>query len=197
MGADSAQTRARIMRAGCEIINERGYAALTFQEIAKRTGLSRPTLNYYFATRAALYDSLVDDASDVVDGCINRAKRHQEPLDRLGAFVDALVDVWHRDQVLIAFLVSARLEAGRDPALPNLTVSAIRGFLDDVVRRAIARGELPPHTEPEPIAELLHAILWGVGAWSGCGRVRNPRVVTKQLDWVLGRGLLAGAPRGI
>ncbi|MHC9292802.1 TetR/AcrR family transcriptional regulator [Mycobacterium sp. LTG2003] len=197
VGADSAQTRASIKRAGCQIINERGYAAMTFQEIAKRTGLSRPTLNYYFATRAALYDSLVEDAAGVVHQCIDQAKRHAAPLNRLGALVDALVDVWHRDPTLVAFLVSARLEAGRDPALPNTSVAAIRGFLDEVVEQAIARDELPPRTQPEPIAELLHAILWGVGAWAGCGTVPNPRLVTKQLDHMLGRGLLTDAGLGI
>ncbi|KWX25105.1 transcriptional regulator [Mycolicibacterium wolinskyi] len=197
VGADSAQTRATIKRAGCQIINERGYAALTFQEIAKRTGLSRPTLNYYFATRAALYDSLVEDAAGVVNRCIDQAGQHDAPLNRLGALVDALVDVWHRDPTMVAFLVSARLEAGRNPALPNASVSAVRGFLDDVVEHAIARDELPPHTQPGPIAELLHAILWGVGAWAGCGRVPNPRLITRQLDQVLGRGLLADAERGI
>lgn len=170
---------------------------MTFQEIAKRTGLSRPTLNYYFATRAALYDALVEDAADVVQRCVDRAKQHATPLNRFGALVDALVDVWHRDPMLIAFLVSARLEAERNPALPNASVSALRAFLDDVVAQAVARNELPPHTPPEPIAELLHAILWGVGAWVGCRSVPNPRMVTKQLDQVLGNGLLADVERGI
>jgi len=35
VGADSAETRARILRAAREVINERGYEAANFQAIAQ------------------------------------------------------------------------------------------------------------------------------------------------------------------
>jgi AcrR family transcriptional regulator len=195
VGADSAQTRARIMRAGCEIINERGFAALTFQGIAKRSGLSRPTLNYYFATREELYHALVHEGNDVVQECVAQAKRHEDPLDRLGALLEALVDVFHADPALSVFLVNARLEAERNPALPNVIATVIREFLDNVVDDAIAEGALPAHSDPEPISQLLHAMLWGVGLWCGYSTVSDAKLMTRQLRTVLGTGLLADAAR--
>jgi AcrR family transcriptional regulator len=57
IGADSTETRARILRAAREVINERGYEAANFQAIASRAGLSRPTMHYYFHTREEIYDS--------------------------------------------------------------------------------------------------------------------------------------------
>src|ERR1043165_4866703 len=98
VGADAAQTRERILHAAYEVINERGYAAAPFQEIANRSGLSRPTLNYYFASREELYSALLQQAHDVVVSCIRVAKQHEGTLDRLHSYIDALVAGWQRDQ---------------------------------------------------------------------------------------------------
>ncbi|WP_066897269.1 TetR/AcrR family transcriptional regulator [Mycolicibacterium houstonense] len=194
VGADAAQTRERIVRAAYEVINEHGYAGATFQEIAKRSGLSRPTLNYYFATREDLYGALLTQAHEVVTRCIHLAKQHEGTLDRLRAYIDAVVAVWHRDSAVVGFLVNARLEACRHPDLPAATAAATRGFLDEVVTEAIARRELPPHTERAALVELLHAMLWGVGAYTGWQRrsVDFPGIA-RQLHMVIGNGLLSGA----
>ncbi|MFV8247448.1 TetR/AcrR family transcriptional regulator [Mycolicibacterium peregrinum] len=196
VGADAAQTRERILHAAYEVINERGYAAATFQEIANRSGLSRPTLSYYFASREELYSALLQQAHDVVVSCIRVAKQHEGTLDRLHAYIDAVVEVWHRDQAVVGFLANARLEAYRHPDLPAATVAATRGFLGEVVTEAIARRELPPHTEPATLVELLYAMMWGVGAYSGWqGRPVDVPAIAKQLHQVIGNGLLSIADR--
>lgn len=198
VGADSAQTRERIVQVAYEVINERGYAATTFQEIAKRSGLSRPTLNYYFSSREELYHALLTEAHDVVSSCIHLAKQHDGPLDRLRAYIDAVVDVWHRDGALVGFLVNARLESYRHPELPAATVAATRGFLGEVIAEAVVRRELPPHTVQAPLVELLYAMLWGVGAY--CGLQHRPvdvSAIAKQLNLVIGNGLLPVAGRDL
>ncbi|MGV0812633.1 TetR/AcrR family transcriptional regulator [Mycolicibacterium boenickei] len=197
IGADAAQTRERIVRTAYEVMNERGYAATTFQEVAKRSGLSRPTLNYYFAGREDLYRALLTQAHDVVTGCIDAAKQHEGTLDQLRAYIDAVVAVWHRDRAVVGFLVNARLEACRHPDLPAATVAATRGFLGELVTGAIARRELPPHTEAATLVELLYAMLWGVGAYTGWQR-RNVDLpeIAKQLHLVIGNGLLSGVDGG-
>ncbi|MBX8688245.1 TetR/AcrR family transcriptional regulator [Mycolicibacterium porcinum] len=198
VGADAAQTRERIMQAAYEIINERGYAATTFQAIAKRSGLSRPTLNYYFASREDLYGALLQEAHEVVTSCIHTAKQHDGTLDRLHAYIDAVVAVWHRDGALVGFLVNARLESYRHPDLPAATVAATRGFLGELVTEAVDRGELPPHTERVSLVELLYAMLWGMGAY--CGWQRRPvdvPAIAKQLQSVIGNGLLSAADRDL
>lgn len=190
VGADAAQTRERIVQAAYEVINERGYAATTFQEIAKRSGLSRPTLNYYFATREDLYHALLQQAHEVVTSCIRIAKQHDATLDRLRAYIDAVVAVWHRDGAVVGFLVNARLESYRHPGLPSATVAATRGFLGELVSEAVVRRELPPHTDQASLVELLYAMLWGMGAYAGWQRRPvDVAVIAKQLQMVIGDGL--------
>jgi AcrR family transcriptional regulator len=190
VGADSAQTRMHILRVGCELINERGFAALTFQGVAKRSGLSRPTLNYYFATRDELFHALVHEGNAIVQECIAAAKQQEDPLERVCALLDAMADAWSADPCLCQFLVNARLEAGRNPALPNGIATAIRDFLDDVVGDAIAGGALSAHTDPAPVAQLLHAMVWGAGLCLGYGGTSDPKLITKQLESAIAGGLL-------
>lgn len=192
VGADAAQTRARIVRAGREVITEFGYGAATFQAIARRTGLSRPTLNYYFADWQDLYSELVHEAHSVLADCIAQAKEHELPVNRLRAFVTAVLEVGYRDSSFVAFLVSARLEAERNPALPTATVTATRGFLVGVVGDAVARRDLPADTNATAIVELLYAILCGIGVWVGVDAPCDYLSVARQLDAVLDGGLLSG-----
>src|SRR5690348_2940742 len=153
VGADAARTRAHIVRAGREVINEVGYGAATLQAIARRTGLSRPTLNYYFTGWDDLYRELVHEAHSVLVDCIEQAKQYELPVHRLRAFVTAVLDAGDRDASFVAFLVSARLEAERNPALPTSTVTVSRGFLLGVVDDAVAWGDLPADTDATPIVE--------------------------------------------
>jgi AcrR family transcriptional regulator len=192
VGADAAQTRERIVRAAYEVINECGYAATTFQEIAKRTGLSRPTLNYYFSSREDLYRALLKQAHEVVLSCIHAAKQHDGTLDRIRAYIDAVVAAWQGDRAVVGFLVNARLEAYRNPGLPAATVAATRGFLREVITEAVVRRELAPHTEPAALVELIHAMLWGVAAYTGWqGSAIDLPGIAKQLNLVLENGLVA------
>jgi len=89
IGADSAETRARILRAAREVINERGYEAANFQAIASRAGLSRPTMHYYFHTREEIYDCLIAEAYSIVADCIAQAKSQDTLLNKLSTFVTA------------------------------------------------------------------------------------------------------------
>src|SRR6476469_8320121 len=110
VGADSAETRARILRAAREVINERGYEAANFQAIASRAGLSRPTMHYYFHTREEIYDCLVADAHSIVVDCIAQAKREETLLKQLSAVATAAYQSGLADRSMMRFTVTAGLD---------------------------------------------------------------------------------------
>jgi AcrR family transcriptional regulator len=83
VGADSAHTRAHIVRAARAVINERGYPAVTLQAIAKQTALGRPTLHYSFTSREEVFEALAAEVRVVVAECAAEALRHDTALDRL------------------------------------------------------------------------------------------------------------------
>lgn len=149
------------------VLIERGYSGMTFQAIAERTGLSRPTLHYYFATREEVYEAIVIEVRDVVADCAAQSLRHDRLLDRLAAFVAAVRRVDGRDTSIIPFLISARLEPRRNPELRGISESPVRVFLLRLVSDAIRRGELDEGTDLEGLADLLHVILYGMAFYAG------------------------------
>src|SRR3981189_3157859 len=128
VGAASAETRNRILKAARQVIIERGYHAATFQAIAMAADLSRPTLHYYFDSREQIYGLLVDEAGDLLADCIGAARRKDTLIEQLTALVSGMLEVDSRDRSRLAFLVSARLESTRNPELQVGTVGAPLNF---------------------------------------------------------------------
>lgn len=195
VGADSARTRKQIIRAAREVVNERGYSGMTFQAIAKRTELSRPTLHYYFATREEVFEALLDEAREIIEHCVGRTLQSDTLLDRLSAFVAAVGEVDQRDPSVMPFLISARLEWGRNPELRSVAASPIQDFLMRLVSDAVRRGELPPDTDCEAVADMLHVILYGMAFYAGyAGGGSELAPIAKQLLELFAHGLVTEDP---
>jgi AcrR family transcriptional regulator len=194
VGADSAETRARILAAAREVITERGYEAANFQAIASRAGLSRPTMHYYFHTREDIHECLVAEAYSIVADCIAQAKRENTLLKQLSTFVAATHGSGFADQSMLQFIITARLEFHRSPSLrgsPGPVVSAIQDFYRSMVEDAIARGEIPEDTDPAAVVNMLLAILLGMGFYAGfIVDSNNMSVIAKQLHRLMTHGLL-------
>jgi len=194
VGADSAETRARILRAAREVITERGYEAANFQAIASRAGLSRPTMHYYFHTREDIHECLVSEAYSIVADCIAQAKREDTLLTQLSTFVAATHGSELADRSMLQFVITARLEFHRSPSLrgsPGPVVSAIQEFYGSMVEDAIARGEIPEDTDPAAVVNMLLAMFLGMGFYAGfLVDSNNMPVIAKQLHQLMTHGLL-------
>jgi AcrR family transcriptional regulator len=194
VGADSAETRARILRAAREVINERGYEAANFQAIASRAGLSRPTMHYYFHAREEIYDCLIAEAYSIVADCIAQAKRQDTLLNQLTTFAVAADRSGFADQSMLRFVITARLESHRSPSLrehPGPVVAAVQEFYASVIDDAMARGEIPAETDGPAVVSMLLAMFLGMGFYAGfIVEHNNMAEIAKQLHRLMTRGLL-------
>lgn len=185
------------MRAAREVLNERGYSGMTFQAIAKRTDLSRPTLHYYFATREDLYEAIVDEARTVVSFCAGEALQSTSLLGRLSGFIDAVYQADSRDSSMIPFLISARLEWHRNPELQTVGDSPIREFLRRLVVDAVRVGELFADTEVEAVTDLLQVVLYGMAFHSAFTDTHSDLgPITEQLIALFAKGLVPATRDG-
>jgi AcrR family transcriptional regulator len=200
VGSDSAETRARILRAAREVITERGYEAANFQAIASRAGLSRPTMHYYFHTREDIHECLVAEAYSIVADCIAQAKREDTLLKQLSTFVMATHRSGFAERSMLQFIIAARLESHRSPSLrggPAPVVSAVQEFYRWMVEDAIARGEIPDDTDPAAVVNMLLAMFLGMGFYAGfIVDSDDMAVIAKQLHHMMTGGLLGGRRTG-
>ncbi|MCV7153138.1 TetR/AcrR family transcriptional regulator [Mycolicibacterium pyrenivorans] len=193
VGADAETTRRNILDAAREVIVERGYGAATFQKIALRAGVSRPTLHYYFSTREQLYEILLRDAYSRVAECAVAAQREHGLRDQLAVFVLAMQQLNISDTATVRFLVTARLEhhrGGRRSDAADAVVATVHGFYHSIVVQAIAHGELAPDVDALAVADMLAAVFWGMGFHAGFVDAGEAAAVARQLLRVIEVGLL-------
>jgi AcrR family transcriptional regulator len=147
------KVRAVVLAATLTELTETGYAALTIENVARRAGVHKTTVYRRWPNR----EVLVGDAVTELAGT-------QVPFPDSG---DIGADLRALARSLVRFLASPagraviaviRSDAGRIPAVAD----AQRSFRDryrqagPVIARAIARGELPPGTDP---AELVRSVI--------------------------------------
>ena len=154
-GGRSADNLARIVGATGELLVEKGYARLSAEEVAERAGVHRSTVHRRFPTRAELVAHLMTTLA-----------RERVPVPDTGSLSG--------DLLAFASVVS---RATADPIAGALTRAVVAEGGDrtelgavsaafwaqrwegagEIVRRAIARGELPEGTDHRLVVELVVA----------------------------------------
>lgn len=157
MGADSERTRQTILRAARDVIAECGYPAATFQQIALRAGVSRPTLHYYFDTRDQIYETLVAAVFAQITAYIAEARRQSGPRSQLVAFTQAVERVCDEDPSALRFLVTVQVEQRRGvhcSPTAGAVIAALHEFYSSLADAA-------PAADRDGLAELLASVFWG------------------------------------
>lgn len=119
---------------------ERGYAAVTMDEIAAAVGVTKPLLYNYFGNKERLYIACMERAGDALIATIAEAVRETEnPGDALGAGVRAFFSFLDTDRSAWAVLF--------DETLPQAgevfeRVAAYRGQIVDLVSASLL-AQLP------------------------------------------------------
>ncbi|MFE6687716.1 TetR/AcrR family transcriptional regulator [Streptomyces sp. NPDC057743] len=153
-GGRTARTRRAVLAAVSEELAEGGFARLTMERVAQRSGVHLATLYRRWRSVDKLVCELLVEAS------------HEVPLPDTGglrgdlrALARAIGRFYgaSRTRCLIEAVVAA---AARDPQ----AAGALRSFFDErlglagaMVRRAIERGELPAETDPKAVMAALGA----------------------------------------
>jgi AcrR family transcriptional regulator len=73
------ERRAQILRAARAIFIERGYLAARVEDVARRANLSKGAVYFYFESKRAIFDALVDEEHAVTISFLDEAARDPRP----------------------------------------------------------------------------------------------------------------------
>jgi AcrR family transcriptional regulator len=142
----------RALGAARDLLAERGYAALTYDEVARRAGVGKSSLYLRWPNKAVLVVAAVDaglgDFSDIDTGTLRADLRE---------LATRLLDAYWSGAGVAAFRL--RADARHEPELQR-AIDAVR-YKDSVresrtlIRRGLRRGELPEHVSPTLIGDLI------------------------------------------
>jgi len=162
MDQSDSITRQRIQRAALRIFAERGYAGASVQAIVDAARVTKPTLYYYFQSKAGLYQALIDWAHD------ERYRLMCEAVGRGGTLAERLTAIWtalfefingHRELMRIAFATPFAAR-GEIPAEINYMKKCRRNFefLHDLIRGERVNGTLDSRFDSRDLAMAI----WGM-----------------------------------
>lgn len=148
-----AAARAAIIEATLELLAERGFQAATMDAIAARAGVGKNTIYRRWCSKEELVADAIHDLSaelDVLEGEDLHAVLLHHIRDFAHLFADPFVGR------LLAGLLG---ELHRNPefaaAWADRVVRPRRRAIAELLRDALARGELRKGTDPDLIADLL------------------------------------------
>lgn len=141
-----------------ELFAERGYAAVTMDEIAAAVGVTKPLLYNYFGNKERLYIACMERSGDSLIKTIAEAVGESaNPGDALGAGVRAFFSFLDNDRAAWAVLFDETLPHGGEVFD---RVAAYRGQIVDLVSASLL-AQLPDRRQVKVEIEALSTALLG------------------------------------
>jgi TetR/AcrR family transcriptional regulator len=150
-----AENERALLEAAERVFAEEGFAGATTAAIARRAGVPKANLHYYFSTKEGLYRAVVErvltawlDAASFDDS--------DNPREALGAYIGAKMDL-ARAMPLASRIWSAEIMRGA-PMIQDFLDTALTGWVasrEEAVRRWIDAGKLKPID-----AKVLFYMIW-------------------------------------
>jgi AcrR family transcriptional regulator len=128
------------LEAAHQLFGERGYAAVTMDEIAASIGVTKPLLYNYFGNKEQLYIACMERAGDALIAMVGETVgRTENPGDALGAGVRAFFLFLDTDRAAWAVLFDETLPRGGEV---SERVASYRGQIADLVSGSLL-AQLP------------------------------------------------------
>ncbi|MFW3168865.1 TetR/AcrR family transcriptional regulator [Geodermatophilus sp. CPCC 206100] len=147
----------RILEQALALLGSQGYAAMTLDELAARSGVAKTTVLRRWPSKAAVAAAAVQrlalQSVDVPDSGSLRGDLH--------ALLHGAVDTFARGRG--QFVPRLLRESGHHPEITELLFTVIhtrRQAYRRTLAQAIARGELAPSVDQDLIIDLLIGPIW-------------------------------------
>jgi|SRR5450755_436318 AcrR family transcriptional regulator len=155
----SEGSRLAILAAAWELVGEVGFAGLTIEGIAARSGSGKQTVYRWWPSKA---DVLLDALAAQADLHIPIPDEGGYAADLL-SFLTASFQLG-RDRrivnVLRVLMAQAQIDADFGERFRVSFLQRRRDALAIIVDRARARGDLPPVPSPDVVADIVFGVIW-------------------------------------
>lgn len=201
---DAASTREQLLDAAERVFRERGVAHTSLAEVAAAAGVTRGALYWHFRDKSDLFDAMCERTRLPLEAMLDRAgtTAHEDPLAALrGLALSALSRLATDRRAQAVFEVMFhKCERALELAPAGERTRRERRLclvhVEEVMRQAVAAGQLPDDTDTALATEAMHAYVVGLmnewvldpDAWDLAGR--GPALVDLFIA-----GLCAAPPR--
>jgi len=169
--ARAAERRRSLIEAAYRIIAEQGLKGLRTRAVAAQVGLTHATLHYYFPTKEALIQAVIDYAvfQKLLSGIpLVSEDRGGTPVEQLHALLSGLAQSIREDMTNVLVLYELILHTQHDPAIRDLFLrEEVFGNwyngLKVLLEQGIQLGQLRAGLDPGSASSVLITFILGLG----------------------------------
>ncbi len=177
---DPEATRKAIIEAAAEEFAEHGLVAARTEDIAERTGLSKAIIYYYFESKEALYQA-------VLESIFTKRPQQKEPVnpqqlppaEALEKYLRRVLAQTDNPKITAILLLEAIQNKGK--YYHQVTKGKIYGELISILERGVAEGAFRPLDPQHTAVNIMGACVFYFGAqenlkplWSGRRMLSKP-----------------------
>ncbi len=158
-GAVREKRRRELVLAAFELIGENGFEGLRTRDVAARVGVNIATLHYYFPTKEALIEGVLEHAMMRFRSTL---APHGSPADQLRKHLRAVRKLLAEEPELKAAMGELALRSARDERIAGIMAEMYDGWhatMRGLLRRAVKEGGLRPELDTDGVAALVVATL--------------------------------------
>jgi AcrR family transcriptional regulator len=175
---------------------ERGYAAMSMEELAARVGVSKPTLYSQFPTKEDLVAAMATQLFERVFADVAAAQPGQSPLERLLGLLHTIVrlQLERRTTAMQLWMPEIIEILERKPATRE-QILVVDRIVVELLREAIAAGEIDPAADIGSLMRIFYAMVCApsLGRLS-CAPLPDPATMADTVVTIFRRGLQRATP---
>lgn len=176
------ERRLQILQALAGMLEQPAGERVTTAALAARLSVSEAALYRHFASKAQMFEGLIEFIESTLFGLINQITREEESgLGQIEQIVNLLLTFSERNPGMTRVLVGDALinEDDRLQLRINQLTDRLELSLKQCVRTAIAQSQLPPGTDAAARADLI--LSYVLGRWMRYAKGGFKRMPTEQL----------------
>lgn len=158
------ERRLQILQTLATMLQEPGGDRVTTAALAGRLGVSEAALYRHFASKAQMFEGLIQFIEESVFGLINQIVGSEpDPLKQLRSIVLMLLGFAERNPGMTRVLIGDALvtEDGRLQTRINQLNDRLEASVKQCFRNAIEQGRLPPENDPAARSNLVVSFVLG------------------------------------
>ncbi|MET0507596.1 MAG: nucleoid occlusion factor SlmA [Burkholderiaceae bacterium] len=158
------ERRMQILQTLAEMLETPHADRVTTAALAARLDVSEAALYRHFASKAQMFEGLIEFIEQTLFGLINQiSTQHEDGAQQLRAILTMLLSFAERNPGMTRVLIGDALvtEADRLQDRINQLIDRLELSIKQCFRTAIAQGRVPPETDPAARANLMMSYVQG------------------------------------
>jgi AcrR family transcriptional regulator len=159
----SEETQAKIMEASIKLFSARGYNAASVDDICQEAGISKGAFYHHFASKQALFLTLLDGWLEAIDHAIEASKEKTAP-ETFMQMTEAFPFIFETASESTPMFLEFWLQASRDKKIWEASVAPYRRYhkyFTSLIKKGVEEGSFV-EVDPDLASRMIVSTAMGL-----------------------------------